>query len=184
MFVMIFWVWSDKYIAWMWITMNKSWNKNLLSEGSDKVVHNCLLVESVFFHFLIISYLESIDPLRDHYAFSWILTKNCGNIKFLSFYINYILLNCSKFFLPLIEFSVYILKSNYFWRLAWMSSTNWRSGKSKDFYRTKLMSQCMNISDENCFLIFGFWILTATNSPLFSLPRCTWASEAEAIGSF
>ena len=106
MFFMIFWIWPDKYIAWVWITMNKSWDKNLLSEGSNKIVHNCLLVESVFFHFLIISYLESIDPFRDHYALSWILTQNCGNIKFLSFYISLNLLNCSKFFLPLIEFSV------------------------------------------------------------------------------
>ena len=42
----------------------------------------------------------------------------------------------------------------------------------------------MNISVENCFWIDGFWILTATYLPFFSLALCTCAKDADAIGYF
>lgn len=94
MLVLVFRIGTDEDIAWMRIAVYKPRHENLLSKGSDKIVHDLLLTKTMRVHLLTIRDLESIDPLRHHNPLSRELRVHCRNIQFLSFYIVKPLLSC------------------------------------------------------------------------------------------
>ena len=63
---LVLWVWSNEDVSWVWITVNKASNKNLLCKSSNQMIHNCLFVKIVLLHFVGICDFETVDPLRDH----------------------------------------------------------------------------------------------------------------------
>lgn len=85
---------TDEDIAGMRIAVYKPRHENLLSKGPDKIVHDLLLAEPMRVHLLIISDLESIDPLRHHNPLGRILRIHSRNVQFLSIYIAKPVLNC------------------------------------------------------------------------------------------
>ena len=108
---------SYKYIPGVWIAVNKSGHKNLLSKGSNEIIHHSFFIKIMLPHFFCISDLESIYPLRYHYSISCKFIDNFGYIQFSSVLMTKYLLSLSKFSLPFFEFSASILKSSSFLRL-------------------------------------------------------------------
>lgn len=81
----IFWMWPDKNIARMRITMYKPSYKYLISKSSNKLIHNLFLIISESFQLFLISYLNPIDPFRNHHPFSCEFINNPRHMKLLSF---------------------------------------------------------------------------------------------------
>ena len=86
MIILILWIGPNENISRMRIAMNKSTHKYLLSKSSDELIHYLFLVKIILFHFLCIRNFESINPLRYHNSFSWVLWKNLRDIQLWSFF--------------------------------------------------------------------------------------------------
>lgn len=54
---------SHKNVTRMRVAVNKARDEDLLGESFDDVSDYCFLVKSVLFELLVVSYLDSIDPL-------------------------------------------------------------------------------------------------------------------------